>query len=178
MSWRPTTERFGVKLTDQQALFVDEYVIDLNVKRAARAAGFVTSNAGHAARKHPAVSEAISRALDERMMRANVRADEVILELKRMAFSNVADAFDEKNRLKPIAKMSAELQRCLSGVEITEVDGVVKTKVKFTDRVSVLTLLCKHLGLISEKVEVAGAVSLYDLLGAARKPKDDEDPTR
>lgn len=79
-------------LSDRQKVFVDEYLIDLNIAAAARRAGYAKSTA-HAPDKliTPAVRAAIDEKLRERALRAEVAGQAIVAELAKLAFSNILD---------------------------------------------------------------------------------------
>ena len=82
------------KLTPKQARFVQEYLIDLNAAQAAIRAGYSAKTArviGHENLTKPDIAAAIEKAQAERAERAEVTADWVIDELRKIACANMAD---------------------------------------------------------------------------------------
>lgn len=156
------------RLTDRERLYVKEYLLDLNASAATRRAGLAEPPSG------PAVTGAIQWEMDRRARRANVRIDEVVTELKRIAFSDPAHVFDSENRLCPVRAMPQPTRRAVSSIKVKRVGGddpCEVIEIKFWDKTAALTLLGKHLGMLTEKVEISGSVSLRELLtpvGAAR----------
>lgn len=154
----------------------------MNASRAARAAGY--SKIGGARLldgKHvPYVRAAIDAALDERARRCQVRADEVLFEIKRIALADPLKAFDEHGVLKTFADIPEDVRRIIAAVDVQEVYegrgesrvkvGEVK-KIKFWDKGAALDKLMRHLGLYRDKLEVSGSVTLRDLLAAPPEPE-------
>lgn len=96
----------------KQALFVGEYLVDLNATQAAIRAGYSPKTARQIGQQNlskPAIAAAIAEAKAKRLERVEVTADEVLRLLKRRAHSNlkqvarwgvkeVAIAFDDEGR--------------------------------------------------------------------------------
>ena len=79
-------------LTARQTRFVEEYLIDLNAADAAKRAGYSEKTAyaqGQRLRKHPDVAEDVEAAIQERTERLKIEADDVVLELRRIAFADI-----------------------------------------------------------------------------------------
>jgi len=76
------------QLTAKQARFVEEYLLDANVREAARRAGY-NEMVGYRLMRRPEIIEAIRRDQDARAARMMVSADRVIAELAAIAFSDI-----------------------------------------------------------------------------------------
>lgn len=79
------------KLTDMQRLFIAEYLIDLNATRAATAAGYSPETArqmGSENLSKPYIREEIERRLGQRLDKIEATADNIVNEVKRLAFTN------------------------------------------------------------------------------------------
>lgn len=165
---RPPGRRAG--LTPQMERFCREYVVDLDGGRAAIAAGYRCSSrvvaqtkASHLLRR-PDVAELVARLKREQADRLEVKADDVLRELLRLARVDIAEAFDPvTGALKPIHDIPLEVRRAIAAVEVDELfDGHGKDrehigytrKVKFWDKPRALELLGKHLKLFVERHEV------------------------
>jgi phage terminase small subunit len=167
------------RLTDKQASFVSNYLIDKNATQAAIRAGYSKRSAeaiGDQLLGKTIVVEAINKALQKQQERVLITADEVILELKRVAMLDIKEAFDENGNLKNLEDMPEDTRRAISGIE-TEIEysgkgadreevGFVK-KIKLSDKVRALELLAKHLKLLTEKVE--GEIILKGNIGLSIK---------
>lgn len=70
-----------VELTPKQQLFVDEYIIDFNATRAAKAAGYLEDNAkqmGYENLTKPYIEKAVDQAIADRRKRLRIDADTVL----------------------------------------------------------------------------------------------------
>ncbi len=149
-------------LRPRRALFVHEYLKDLNALSACKRAGFAAceSYSGELMRD-PHVKEGIRRAMEDRAQRVMITQDSVIAELSRIAFANLGDLIVFPARGNPyfdIAKLTPEM--AASVVEITvEEDGkpdadgiraVRRVRVKLADKLTALVQLGKHLGMFKE----------------------------
>ena len=70
-----------VGLTPKQQLFVDEYIIDFNATRAAKAAGYNDNSAteiGYENLRKPHIEKAIDKAIADRRKRLRIDADTVL----------------------------------------------------------------------------------------------------
>lgn len=157
-------------LTPQMERFAREYVVDLDGGRAAIAAGYKCSSrvvaqtkASHLLRR-PDVAELVARLKREQADRLEVKADDVLRELLRLARVDIAEAFDPvTGSLKPIHDIPLEVRRAIAAVEVDELfegrgedrEQIGYTrKVKFWDKTRALELLGKHLKLFVERHEV------------------------
>jgi len=160
-------------LTPKQSRFVAEYLGDLNACQAAIRAGYSARTAqkiGSENLSKPEVKRAIDEALARRAARVEVKADDVLRELLRLAGTDIGRAFDAQGRLLPLAQMPEDVRRAIASVEVLESDegpGVVR-KVKFWDKPRALELLGKHLRLFVDKVEHSASEDLAALLVQAR----------
>lgn len=165
------------KLTPKQERFVQEYLVDLNGKQAAIRAGYSERSAesqASALLRVPKVAEALARAKQARAERVNASADDVLRELTRIALFDPAKCFGPDGKLLPITEMPQEARAVVAGLDIEEgADaGSVLRKLKSWDKVRALELLGKHLGLLKDKVELAGdgggPLSVHIDLGAGK----------
>jgi len=160
-------------LTDKQARFVDEYMVNMNATQAAIRAGYSAKTAGDIGRqllRKTLVAVAISerqRALSER---TGVTAERVIEELSKIGFSDIrnvvrwGEAVAVKdpdtgevtiaNGVALVAsdQLTAEAAACISEVS----QGQSGLKVKLHDKRAALVDLGKHLGLFKDRVEHTG----------------------
>lgn len=156
----------SAELTEKQRAFVREYLVDLNGKQAAIRAGYAAASAEVQASRllrNAQVKAAVDEALAARAERVEVKADDVLRELLRLARVDIGEAFDEHHNLRPLKEMSAEVRRAIAGIEITALGGEKVgsiTKVKFWPKVQALELLGKHLKLFTEKHEHSGETGL------------------
>ena len=126
----------------------------------------------------------IGRALRNRIERTKVTQDRVIHELAAIAFSNIQDLLKDDDSLRKLSSLDEKVARSVSSIKVqyrTEFeDGqpvkIAVKEIKFWPKVEALSLLAKHLGMITEKHEIRGEVKLqldYEALYHQR-PKGEE----
>lgn len=163
------------ELTPKQAMFVKEYLIDLNATQAAIRAGYSPKRAdaiGHENLRKPVIDVAIQEAMDIRAEKTGITADKVLQEIAKLSFSDVRGLFDEDGRLLPVHMLPDSIAASVSSVEVvtTRVPGTEPvqvehtSKIKFWDKRGSLELLGKHLKLFTDKIEHSGKITLLDLL--------------
>lgn len=167
-------------LTSKQRAFCREYMVDLNGTQAAVRAGYSSRSAKFIAcemLKLEHVQAEVARLNVERMKRLDLKADDVLLELLRIARVDLSQAYDRDGNLKPIHEIPEDVRRAIAGIEIDELwEGHGKDKeqvgitrkVKFWDKVKSLELLGKHLKLWVERIEVDGLEGLAERIQAGR----------
>jgi phage terminase small subunit len=154
-----------VPLTPRQQAFVREYLLDLNATQAAIRAGYSARSAevnGNRLLRNAQVRRAVDEAIQKRAERLQVKADDVLEGLRRLAFFDPADFYEKSGALKNIHDIPKEVRMALAGFEVDELfegHGEDRTqigntvKVKWWDRPKTLELLGKHLKLFTEKHE-------------------------
>ena len=141
------------KLTPKQALFVEEYLIDLNASQAAVRAGYSPKTAqvqGYQLLQKTSVSDAIAKAMAARSRRTGINQDRIILELAKIALLNVTDVVDmdeatvrgDSNRDDTAAIASVKVKTIP-----TESGSIVEREVKTYDKIRALELLGRHLSM-------------------------------
>ena len=81
-------------ISAKEQRYVDEFILDFNQQRAAVAAGFPAKSAedvGRNLRKQPNIVKAILSAIEARNERIEVKQDMVVMELAKIAFSDVTE---------------------------------------------------------------------------------------
>lgn len=91
-------------LTAKQAKFVIEYLLDLNITKAAIRAGYKEKTAyqtGSENLRKPSIEKALLRAREILQLNTGITAERVIQELARVAFSNYTDVvtFDSSGQV-------------------------------------------------------------------------------
>lgn len=87
------------KLTEKQKRFCEEYLIDLNATQAALRAGYSKRTAysiGDENLKKPEIQNYLSELMKKRSERTGIKADDVINELKSVAFTETNITGKEK----------------------------------------------------------------------------------
>ena len=86
-------------MTDKQARFCEEYMVDLNATQAAIRAGYSPASAktvGPRLLENVGVQKLIAQLQAEQSRRTGVSTDRVVRELAKIAFVNAADLIDPK----------------------------------------------------------------------------------
>ena len=139
----------GVKLTDKQQRFVDEYLIDLNATQAAIRAGYSEKTAqqmGSENLSKPVIQEAIEKAQAERSERTEVTQDYVI--------KTIVETIERCSQAKQVYDKSGE------PVMTETPDGSLAPAYKY-DAGNVLKgaeMLGRHLGMFEPKTDDDGDV--------------------
>ena len=157
-------------LTDRQELFCLEYLADLNATRAAIRAGYSARTAdriGPELLGKTWVRQRIETLFAERASRCGVEADRVVKELAVVAFSDMGEVLDfagDSLRLRKPSEIPEAARRALASVKVrryTEGTGVAAQEVETTefklhDKMTALTRLAQHLGLLVKRHEHTG----------------------
>lgn len=149
-------------LTDKQARFVEEYLIDLNATQAAIRAGYSEDTARQMGAENlskPVIADAIAEAQKARSERTQVTADQVLDHLARIGLSDIRRIFTPDGQLKQPGQMDEATAACISSIEVVtrnvgggEVEHV--HKVRLWDKLSALDKIGKHLGMFVDRSEV------------------------
>jgi phage terminase small subunit len=169
-------------LTSKQQRFCAEYLIDLNATQAAIRAGYSARTAnpqGPRLLGNPEIQAAIAAAMAERCEQTKIDATWLLKRLVAEAEADLADLYDEENRLKPVHEWPPIWRQGLvAGVEVEELFegrgddreqiGVVK-KVRLSDRVKRIELIGKHIDVsaFQENVNLTGVDDLAGRLARA-----------
>lgn len=140
------------ELTDKQAAFVREYLIDLNAAGAARRAGYSERTAdriGHENLRKPEIAAKIQEATAARVQRTESEADRVMLELRRLALSNltrVAKWGKNKVELFDSTTLSEDDAVCVESVSMTRGGP----RIKLHSKPTAIDKLARHYGLLKD----------------------------
>lgn len=175
-----------MKLTPRQALFVEEYLKDLNATAAYIRAGYrARGNSAEVSAakllRLPKVAEHVEKAKAERTARNRITQDDVLRELGRIAFFDIGKAFTPDGALKPLDEMDEDTRRALAGLEVVSLTsegehiGTLK-KVKIADKLGALGKLAQHLGMLDPKLTIKGDAQnpllmlIQQMKGSSLKP--------
>jgi phage terminase small subunit len=168
----PTTK--GSSLTPKQRRFVAEYLVDLNATRAAIRAGYSAKTAPPAGSRlltNVKVAAAIAEGQAKQLEQADLHAVEVKKAVRVQVVRDIRRLFDDKGSMRPIHTLSAEDAAMIAGFEVVIKnaaggDGHTDTvlKIRLTDQAKFVELAMKHLGLLKERVEVEGKMTLEQLI--------------
>jgi phage terminase small subunit len=166
-------------------LFAREYVIGLNGTRAAIASGYSPNGAEVTASRllrNTKVQRLINRLLAKRFSKLDLKAEQIIEELARLAFSNMmdyirvngeGDAYLDFSKLTrdqaaPIQEITSEVYTEGKGGEAREVK---RTKFKLSDKAKSLELLGRHLKMFETEADGAKPEIKVVLIGADVRPQ-------
>ena len=138
------------KLTAKQEAFINEYLIDLNATQAAIRAGYSKKTANRIATENlskPVLAAAIAQAKLKRAKRTQIDADWLLKRLSVEAEADIADLYDENNKLRPVRDWPLIWRQGLvSGVKTQKVSEEISViDIRVSDRVRRLELLGKHI---------------------------------
>jgi phage terminase small subunit len=166
-------------LNPKQARFVAEYLKDCNAAQAYIRAGYSPKTAetcGPRLLRTAQVAAEVAAAQQRRIDRVEVKADDVLRELLRIATVDLGEAYDEHGNLRPIQDIPKDVRRAIAGIKVfDEFDGAGRDRVKigevrevkFWDKPRALELLGKHLKLFTDVVEHQGKLTLEQLVSGS-----------
>ena len=171
-------------LNPNQTLFVKEYLISRNATDAYRkvykVSAKVAGTAGPRLLENVGIQDAIDQGTKKLHQKLDLKAEDVLLELKRMGMVNMALAFNDDGSMKKISEMPEEVQRSLHSIDTQEIYeghgqdrvyiGDLK-KIKLHDKTVSLNLLGRHLKLFTDVIEHKDGDGLAARMAAARKRK-------
>ncbi len=144
------------KLAPKRFAFVQEYIKDLNGTQAAIRAGYSPRSANVTSTRllmDANVQESIQEYKEMAAKRSQVTVDRTIEEYRRIAFANITDAVHVRGGcvyIDDTDDLTPEQQAAIAEIHQTK-DGV---RIKFHDKTKALDSLGKHLGMLSDKVQV------------------------
>lgn len=146
------------KLTPKQAMFVSEYLIDLNATQAAIRAGYSPKSAGRFSiellnKSH--IQQAIQAKQEKRVAKLDISAERLDLEAARIAFFDIRKLYREDGTLKALHELDEDTARAITGIEAqvigNEDEGFsVIRKYKTASKEKGIELLYRRLGLLKE----------------------------
>lgn len=121
---------------------------------------------GVVCRYHGGGAPQVKAAALRRLELAHITPDRTLLEIARIAYSDIAAFFDEDGRLKKPNELDEDQRATLASFEasiqnIESGDGKQDLihKFKAWDKTKALEMLAKHFGLLVDKVEHSGDVT-------------------
>jgi phage terminase small subunit len=157
-------------LTVRRAMFVQEYLVDLNATQAAIRSGYAADSAsveGCRLLADARVLIAIQQAMNARAARLGVTQDRIVAELEKLGFSNMMDYISVPEVGDPFVDLSAltrDQAAALTEVTVEEQtssgrDPVTtkRVRIKVADKRAALVDLGKHVGMFKDRLEVTGA---------------------
>lgn len=166
------------KLTKNQKIFCDEYLIDLNATRAYKVAyKNVTKDETAAASssrllRNVKVKDYVNERMKAREKRTEVTQDKVLKELAKIGFANITDyiniieteGYNESGELQKYNDVKLEITKELDEAKQSAISEIKRGKngveLKLNDKVKALELMGKHLGMFVDRVEQTGDIGL------------------
>jgi phage terminase small subunit len=144
-------------LTSKQDRFVAEYLVDLNATQAAIRAGYSKKTAqriGSENLSKPLIAAAIQKSMTKRSERTDIKADDVIRELAKIAFANMED-YTRLTKGGGLVLDATNLTRDQKAA-ISEVsyDAQGNPKIKLADKRAALVDLGRHFALFTDNTVV------------------------
>lgn len=160
------TARKKKKLTDKQQKFCEEYLIDLNATQAALRAGYCAKTANPQGSQNLAklsIQTEIAKRMTERSERTQIKADDVVLELAKVAFSNIEDFLEVLEggdvTLKAFEAIEREKLAAIESIKISSTTNkddsreYTTTQFKLHSKLNALEQLGKHFGIFERDNE-------------------------
>lgn len=179
----------AAELAERRKRFILSYCNNLNATLAAKEAGYSPKTAysiGHELLKIPEVKAEIDQILAEQRKKLEISPNKVLQELAKIAYQDVRKLFtteinangETRSVLTPIEDLDDNCAAAIAGVEVeklfqhfskggAEEKGTV-TKIRTRDSVAALTVLARHLKLLTDKVQVTGDEEILRALDAGR----------
>lgn len=151
-------------LNDQQKKFADEFLLDFNGTQAAIRAGYSKKTAysqAHDLLKKPEIQAYLKTKKKKTADKLELSQKRVLLELTRLAFSDLRNYFNADGTPKPITELSDDAAAALASSEIEIRAGkIVKSKpqqpsvtisrLKLWDKSKAIEMLAKHFHIFDE----------------------------
>jgi phage terminase small subunit len=111
------------QLTSKALKFCDEYIIDYNGTRAAKAAGYSDRTASvqaHNLLQDERIQARISQNLKEQQQRTQTDADKIVEEFAKVGFSNIKNYFNDQGELIAIQELDPVYSAAIKKIKETE----------------------------------------------------------
>lgn len=164
-------------LSLKQQAFVDQYLVDLNATQAYLRAGYKCSEEtarrnGHKLLTNADIQAAVAKRMADRAKRTEIDQDRVVLEIARLAFSDVRRLFDG-TRLKRMDEIDDATAAAISSVKVStrqigegEVEHIAE--IKLWPKTPAIEMAGKHVGLFgADNAQKNQGVSLAEVLDKA-----------
>lgn len=162
---------------NQQEEFCQQYIIDLNQTKAAERAKYSKKTAAQQASRllrNVKVQQRIAELKEIRSERTAITQDMVLKELWILARSDFKDYGEiikdlscptGRLKLKIFSEMKGDVTRAIKSISEHITKDGIQLKFKLHGKDKPLELLCRHLGMLADKVEVGDKLAgvLYEL---------------
>lgn len=166
--------------------FCRAYIIDLNSRNAAIAAGYSAKTAGSQGSrllKNVKIAARIEELLGKQAAKLDVTAERVLSELAKLSYSNMLDYITinaDGHADVDLTKLTREQAAAIQEIKVDATGGtgdgerrqVLRTTFKLADKGINLERLGRHLKLFTDKIEHSGLDGLADKLHKIRTRKN------
>jgi phage terminase small subunit len=156
-------------LTAKQQLFCHEYLLDLNASAAYKRAGYTAASksaiavGAHQILRNPNIQEYIAILREERKKQTDLKGDDVINQLKAIAFSSISNVVESWNDEGVVMKDAEDIDSVsLSAIQSISVRGG-RVHVKMHDKTKALATLVSVLGLDNDFSKSVLTLASYGL---------------
>jgi phage terminase small subunit len=164
-------------LNDRQEKFCQEYMIDFNGTQAAIRAGYSADSAAVIATENltkPNIQTRLSELKKEAAEQFGISKQQLINELKKIAFFDIRKIYTDDNGLKNVRDFDDDSAGAVAGIEVDEIDEFVlgrKTtigstkKVKLHSKIAAIERVSKMLGYdepIKNETKITGVTVNYN----------------
>lgn len=153
-----------------QEAFVDNLIAGLTQYEAYQKAGYkgknegiIRSNASTALKTNQNIRKRLAYKRAQLAKRNEITQERIVKEFAKVGFANIADFYDDKDKLKPLNGISRANLAAVSSIEQEQKGRKTTTKVKLHSKLQALDALGKHLGLYELDNEQKRA-SIFDTL--------------
>ena len=145
-----------MKITDRVKTWAKHYVINFNATEAAKKAGYSEKSARTAGARlllDADVKKYLAQLQKENDRQQETLKDQLIAELKKLAFANVTDFVGEGNEIRDITKLARDKTAAVSSIETVTTESIFETrkqvKLKFHSKIAAIDQLGRHVGLFA-----------------------------
>ena len=151
------------KLTDKEKRFCEEYVVEWNGTQSAIKAGYSVKSArvmAHELLTKPYIREYIDHIKSNLEELAGVSALRNLLELRKLAYSNLSNLKNDWISFKDFADLTDDEKACIQSAEITTItneigETITGYKIRLYDKLKALEMINKQMGYnATEKVDL------------------------
>lgn len=149
----------------QDLTFIEAYLRHGRAADAAREAGYTDKNAAWKVLAKPSVRAYIDEYRSIAAERHGINADLLMQNLAAIIGLNIDDLYHANGALKLPSEMDEKTRMAVASIE----EGQFGRKLKAYDKLSAITLAMKHLGLLVDRVEHSGEVSVVGMAQRIRE---------
>ena len=140
------------KFTPKEKLFVKYYLISWNSASASKKAGYKNVCSGLENLGKPWIRKYIAEQMEKLNKKLDMKAEDVIRQLCRIAMADPRDLFNDDGSIKPISEWDDNIAMTVSDVSVVAIDGSEAKiiKAKRNDRMKALEMLMRYHSLFKD----------------------------